>query len=104
MLPNRTNKEFPAALKEARELRGLTLTELARKAGISPTMPGRYENTESNLFTPPSQETWRKLNDVLFPQVISGSTVTDLLIKDASIDELVQQLKNRGVKNVSLDF
>lgn len=104
MLPDRNHPDFPTALKRARNTMNLTLTELAKKAGISSTMPGRYENTKSSLFTAPSQETWRKLNNALFPSTISTNTIQNSLLEDASIDELVQQLKNKGVKSVSLDF
>lgn len=106
MLPDRLDKTFPSALKKAREDMKLSLTELAVKAGISATMPGRYENPESALHGVPSLETWKKLNQVLTPSDNQGVTdnVHGVYLADATIDQLVQQLKNKGVKAVSLDF
>jgi transcriptional regulator with XRE-family HTH domain len=41
MLPKRTDKNFPSALKLARESKGLTYTQLAKLLDISPVMPSR---------------------------------------------------------------
>lgn len=106
MLPDRDSDDFPEALKKAREAMKLSLTELAERAGISSTMPGRYENRENKLFTVPSLDTWRKLNDVLFPQEGQNSTVLHkgVLLTEATIEQLIEQLKVKGAKNLNISF
>ncbi|MFM0185569.1 helix-turn-helix transcriptional regulator [Paraburkholderia nemoris] len=66
-LPTVTDANFRAALKEARLAAGLSYSELARRAGIHEVMPSRYENAEHSNATTPSEKTWEKLNEVLFP-------------------------------------
>lgn len=106
MLPDRLDDSFPAALKKAREQKQLSLTELAERAGISSTMPGRYENRGSKLFTPPSLETWRKLNAVLFPEESQDGTVNDkeILLSEASVEQLINQLKKKGAQKLHIEF
>lgn len=103
MLPDRLDPSFPDALKQAREERQMSLTDLAQAAGISSTMPGRYENRNSALFTVPSLDTWKNLNLALFPEEALGFTVKD---KDSqlSIEQLIEQLKAKGAKKINLEF
>lgn len=106
MLPDRLSPEFPDALKKAREQRKISLSELAQLAGISSTMTGRYENRSNALFSTPSLDTWRKLNIVLFPEESLGLTETqkDVLLSQASIEQLIEQLKVKGAKKLNVEF
>lgn len=106
MLPQPDHPEFPSALKRAREALGLNFSQLAKLCDISPVMPSRYEDPKHGNFGPPSKKTWEKLNRVLFDQrtnVIDGGN-TNKLLCDATVDELVQALKNRGAASVTLTF
>lgn len=68
MLPSPTSSDFPAALKARRELLGLSRAELARKASIHGVMPRRYEELDCGEFATPRAETWKKLNEILYPE------------------------------------
>jgi transcriptional regulator with XRE-family HTH domain len=68
MLPSPTSSDFPAALKARRELLGLSRAELARRAGIHGVMPRRYEEPDCGEFASPRADTWKKLNETLYPE------------------------------------
>lgn len=68
MLPSPTSPDFPAALKARRELLGLSRAELARRAGIHGVMPRRYEEPDTGEFASPRADTWKKLNEILYPE------------------------------------
>lgn len=97
MLPDRDSKDFPLALKKAREDKNISYSELARAIGISPIMPKKYESNVSK--TRPSQTTWRKLNS-FFQE---GSAVEKSL-SDSSIEDIVKELRNRGASSVHIIF
>ena len=66
MLPPPTDPGFPAALKAAREARGFSRSEFARRAKVHSVMPGRYESQPGAPgFTRPTQKTWNYLNAAL---------------------------------------
>ena len=69
MLPSPTSSDFPAALKARREFLGLSRAELARRAGIHGVMPRRYEEPDCGEFASPRADTWKKLNEILYPDV-----------------------------------
>ena len=94
MLPEASAKNFPEALKAAREAKGFNYTQLAKLCKISPVMPSRYENREHGNHAEPNQRTWESLNEVLFGTETIAD-VEDTLLKDATMDELIQELKNR---------
>lgn len=98
-LPDRNSAEFPEALKKAREAKNLSYSELARAIGISVVMPSRYENRDNALFSTPSQDTWRKLNEFL-----TSDEVNINLLKNFSLDELVEEIKRRGATAVQISF
>jgi len=106
MLPRPTSPEFPDALKGARESKGLNFTQLAKLCDISPVMPSRYEDRQHSSFCPPSDKTWEKLNQVFFDT--SSSTSSDStggqLLGEASIEKLIQALKNLGATSVTVTF
>ena len=104
MLPSPTSPEFPDALKAARESKGFNFTQLAKLCGISPVMPSRYEDRNHSSFGPPSNKTWEKLNQVLFDTASSTSTGSNRgkLLDEATIEELVQAIKNRGASSVTV--
>ena len=99
MLPPRDSNDFHIALKQEREKKGLTNTELAEAIGINTVMIGRYEH----YYSVPSQETWRKLNDYL-----STGTRVNLKysnsIEDLSVEDLIKELKNRGAKSINIEW
>jgi transcriptional regulator with XRE-family HTH domain len=101
MLPRPNTPEFPGALKAAREAKGLNFTQLAKLCDISPVMPSRYEDRKHSNFGPPSDKTWEKLNQVLFDSEQSDSP-PEKRLEDASIEELIQALKNKGASSVSV--
>ncbi|KXU87154.1 hypothetical protein CR51_36075 [Caballeronia megalochromosomata] len=67
-LPSITDVKFREGLRQARLAAGLSYGELARQAGIHAVMPSRYENATHSNATLPSEQTWKKLNAVLFPR------------------------------------
>jgi transcriptional regulator with XRE-family HTH domain len=101
MLPKRTDKSFPEALKAAREAKELSFTELAELADLSPVMPSRYENREHSCFCAPSEKTWRKLNAILCGE---SAEPEGTLLEAATIEEIVTELKFRGAQSVKIDF
>jgi transcriptional regulator with XRE-family HTH domain len=76
ILPSTTSKNFPKRLKRIRLNQGLTLAQLAKEAGISTVMPGRYERGESL----PSKGTWDKLKKALFPKEIYEPDEIDIAL------------------------
>ncbi|MEI6708565.1 MAG: helix-turn-helix transcriptional regulator [Methylococcales bacterium] len=109
MLPQRTDKNFPSALKLARESKGLTYTQLAKLLDISPVMPSRYENEAHSSFCTPRQDTWEKLNTVLFSEVQTNSNLVKehderIYLDEASVEEIIHELKSRGITNVNISF
>lgn len=106
MLPQPASKEFPAALKQARESRGMSRSELARRANIHQVMPRRYEEPTCREFTKPTANTWLALNRALGfePNYENSLTpVMDKFLSDASIDEIVAEIRKRGIV-VTLTF
>jgi transcriptional regulator with XRE-family HTH domain len=97
MLPQANSPDFPEALKKARESKGLNYTQLAKMSRISPVMPARYENRDNANFGTPNQKTWEMLNKVLFDTELPDfdDNGEDKLLKDASMDELIHELKIR---------
>jgi len=108
MLAAPTSKTFAASLRDARKAKGWTQDQLATEADISKVMPGRYERGVSK----PEISTWLKLNAALFPDaeneelnavVEEIDAEPDVLdIKDATVEQLIQELKRRGFSSVSL--
>src|SRR5689334_18899431 len=97
-LPNVTDPHFRQSLKAARMAAGLSYSELARRAGIHPVMPARYEDEGHSNATLPSLKTWEKLNDALFPNEVESSLEAEQsssngpLLRGAAIDEIVAEL------------
>lgn len=107
MLPDTTNPAaFRAALRAARKAAGLTYSDLARLAGISPVMPARYEKADHSNATLPTEITWEKLNKALFPSTATPSTKTEGFseLSKFSIDQIVAELKRRGAASVSINW
>lgn len=110
MLPRPTDPTFPDALKAAREAKGFTFKELADRVGISQVMPSRYENRDHSNFGPPSDKTWRKLNAVLTgtgngaEDIEKSADGTDISLKGASVEDIVEELKARGAQSVKIEF
>ncbi|PSU48289.1 XRE family transcriptional regulator [Photobacterium frigidiphilum] len=99
MLPEPNSGNFPRQLRRERKNAELTLAELAESAEISNVMPGRYERGEAV----PTMQTWQKLNKALFGE--EGEIPSfDSSLETATIEELVEELKNRGVTKVNLIF
>lgn len=118
LLPEPTSTDFPAALKAARQKAGLSRSALARAAGIHTVMPRRYEEPEARDFARPTPATKEALEKALVSmpaqttlreerrteekeqaQAVLGGP----LLLDASIDEIVAELRKRGI-SVSLTF
>jgi transcriptional regulator with XRE-family HTH domain len=108
-LPPVTDGSFREVLRKARKDAGLSYSELARRAGIHPVMPARYEDKAHSNATLPSLKTWEKLNLALFgagktetPQ--KGGATVDRPLRDAAIDEIVAELKRRGAMSVTINW
>lgn len=93
MLPESTATNFATELKKARNNQSLTLKELAKKAGISEVMPGRYENGKAV----PTIQTWQKLNDALG---FEKTKQPELDIKKIPTEKLIAELKVRGAVEI----
>lgn len=77
MLPHPHNPTFPTRLKQERQARGWSLSELARRAGINPVMVGRYEAAKVR----PTPRTWNALNRALASEMtpaIGGQPESEL--------------------------
>jgi transcriptional regulator with XRE-family HTH domain len=117
MLPNRDDPSFPEALRNARLAKKLNMKELAELIGIHGAMIGRYEDPNHSWHSQPSQKTWEKLNDALFGNVeiavtknnkdinnASLSPQSEKLLKNASFEEIVNELKRRGAVSIQINF
>lgn len=113
-LPPVTDPTFREKLREAREARGLSQYALAKLAGIAGVMPKRYEDATDKYATLPNAATWNKLNAVLFssmaeyasgnaPAPSSAARAGGLLV-EASIEEIVAELKRRGASSVVINW
>ncbi|MGC2966079.1 helix-turn-helix domain-containing protein [Paraburkholderia aspalathi] len=109
-LPNVTDPLFRQSLKTARIAAGFSYSELARRAGIHPVMPARYEDEGHSNATLPSLKTWEKLNSALFPSnpdmTPDAEKASDNgpLLRGAGIDEIVAELKRRGATSVTINW
>lgn len=109
-LPPVTDPAFRQKLREARVARNLSQYALAKLAGVALVMPKRYEDASDKYATLPNASTWAKLNAVLFPadaapspdEPATGKTVKPL--EDASIEEIVAELKRRGAVSVIVNW
>jgi 3-deoxy-7-phosphoheptulonate synthase len=89
MLPKATSRDFPLALRVAREAQAMSRAELARRAGIHGVMPRRYEEQDCGDFTTPGNKTWLALNAALgFSEDLADRPPTDD-IRIAGIKELL---------------
>ena len=105
MLPPTSDPSFRIALKKARLDANLSFTELAKRAGISPVMPSRYENVDHSNATLPNELTWKRLNEVLFPtETDRASASMSPTLKNSSIDQIVEELKRRGAQSVTINW
>jgi transcriptional regulator with XRE-family HTH domain len=109
MLPQRNDPNFPDALKQARKSMGLSYSQLAHLVGINPVMPSRYENRDHSCFCAPRQDTWEKLNTVLFGKVQQDDNPakeddSHVYLDEASVEEIIKELKSRGATNINVSF
>jgi transcriptional regulator with XRE-family HTH domain len=109
-LPNVTDPLFRQSLKDARISAGFSYSELARRAGIHPVMPARYEDEGHSNATLPSLKTWEKLNAALFPSNpvtnpdAEKASSNGPLLREAGIEEIVAELKRRGAASVTINW
>ncbi|MFK3941866.1 helix-turn-helix domain-containing protein [Pseudomonas monteilii] len=108
-LPHPTSPKFPAALKAAREAKGLSYTEVAKAIGINPAMPSRYENAEHSCFCAPRESTWEKLDALLSGsgkdlQKRKSAQIEDLSLGEATVEQIIQELKARGASSVTINY
>ena len=113
-LPPVTDPTFRQKLREAREARGLSQYALAKLAGIAGVMPKRYEDAADKYATLPNDATLNKLNAVLFPapgnaatgsaRAPSSSAPAAGLLAEASIEEIVAELKRRGAASIVINW
>lgn len=114
-LPPVTDPSFREQLRAAREARGLSQYALAKLAGIAGVMPKRYEDASDRYATLPNNATWNKLNAVLFGsdqeqaahQARAHGSVPDSQLNtlaEASIEEIVAELKRRGASSIVINW
>lgn len=102
-LPPSTSKDFPQALKAAREAKGMSRAELAHAVNIHQVMPRRYEEPDCGEFTRPRPATWLALNRVLGfePDEASAkaeqASETPVLLREATIEDIVAELHRRSI-------
>lgn len=106
MLPNPKSSNFRSALRGARKDAGLTLSDLADRAGISKVMPGRYERGEAQ----PTMGTWQELNKALFEvddeEVEAEAKKQEVgeTLADSTLEQILEELKSRGFGTVTLSY
>ena len=80
-------------------------------------MPKRYEDASDRYATLPNASTWNKLNAVLFPVAAATSAAKAVHVPaappgtqgtgplaEASIEEIVSELKRRGATSVVINW
>lgn len=94
--------EFSKLLNETLHHQGITQVKLSDQSGIGRKSVGKYCRAE----VVPSPKTVAALNAVLFPSERSADIEPDqadkIALVDASIESIVEELKNRGFKQVTL--
>ncbi len=104
-LPDPRSKAFPDVLKKIREGLGISRAELAKRANIHGVMPRRYEEPDSGEFARPTHNTFEAINRALglhwdgALQLTQGEVLeSEILLKDASIEQLVAELHRRNIE------
>jgi len=95
--------EFAEALNEARQKLGVTQKELSEMTGIGQKSISRYGRARA----PVSAKTVAALNAVLFPSEAQKDANAHVepgkvALVDASIEGILEELKRRGFKQVTL--
>jgi len=100
-LPSPDDANFPTALAVARQAVGISAAELARRAGISPTMVARYESTTRADRHRPRPHTVTRLE-----RALRGEAVEDLHVEPTALatpslngvplEDLIVELERRG--------
>ena len=87
-------KGFAARLRQAREARSLSLTQLGRLVGVSPTSPWQWENDDTR---PPSAENLALVAQLLGvdPEWLRHGDPPN--IASFSTTDLVNELRARGL-------
>jgi transcriptional regulator with XRE-family HTH domain len=93
-LPSPNDDKFPTALAAARQARGISAAELARRAGISPTMVARYENTDRTDHHRPRPHTVALLERVLRGDDLEENAASSLA--ELTLDALIAEIEQRG--------
>ena len=98
ILPPPDAPGFPAALRAARQARGLSGAQMARLAGISPTMVPRYENVTRADHHSPRPDTVAKLEQVLRDKTATRSASAPLApaLDEIPLETLLAELERRG--------
>jgi len=95
-------------MRAARKEKGWTIEEFAKKIKVHKVMPGRYELGK----TKPSRLTLERINVALFgsdyKKTIDSNAPSCMEeikeLKDFSIEEIINELKNRGAVKVDISF
>lgn len=101
MLPELTKpKELSAAIKELRLSRNMTQEEFASKLDVSVNTVASYEAFGRKNFAVPRPAIYNQINHIFFGGIRSrsiGKKVPQLSVVDATDEELIRELKSRGV-------
>lgn len=103
MLPKRTDVEsFAKAVRAAREKQNLSRVQLAERMQIHEKSLARIENGKVTA----NPKTVAKIEQALFGD--SSASVEaeqdDLSLVDATVEDILDELKYRGFKSISLSF
>ncbi len=98
LLPPSSDPGFPTALAAARQACGFSAAELARLAGISPTMVARYENITRADHHRPRPDTVARLEQVLRNKTAgrSASAAAVPALGEVPLETLLAELERRG--------
>ena len=85
------NSDFAARLKSARELRGLSKSDVARRVGVTPAAVGNWEAA----YTFPRSETYALLNTLLGLEQQTGEVKASAVEPIKTNDSLIEEFKKR---------
>lgn len=92
------SSDFPSRLKETRELRGLTQTELGKLAGLPSTTISHFESDSRK----PSFDNLRRLTKVLVVSTDYLMGITDTPDASAAATRIARHLSNATEEEISM--
>ena len=102
MLPSREDESFGKAVRAAREKQNLSRAQLAERMPVHEKSLAKIENGRVT----PNPKTVEKIERALFGDSSGNADAEqdDLALADATVEEILEELKYRGFKSISLSF